>query len=184
MSALPPHRHGVTPPPRHPLSLRRFLQLAAALLVVGVLAGVLFSRSDPDRAARLVVAEFTTTEDGPADAAGPDPATPVTGPQRGTPTCGARSTPLPVGEQVATLASGVVIVHHRPDLATADRDRLAQLTDEDRLLLAPNPDLPTGRAVVATAWRRRMPLDRIDLDLLVNFVRGHADRAPAVADCP
>lgn len=180
MSQLPPYRHGGDAP-RHLLSWRRFLQLAVVFLVVGVGAGLLFSRADPDRAARLVVAEFTVTEDGPAQAAGPDPVTPVTGPQRGTPTCGVVDQPVTVDTQVATLASGVVLIQHRPELS--DDDRLERLP-RDRVLIAPNPDLPEGVQVVATSWRQRMALDRLDVDLLASFAQGHADRAPAVAACP
>ncbi len=184
MNQLPPHRHGGAPPPRHPLSWRRFLQLGVAFLVVGLAGGLLFSRADPDRAARLVVAEFTTSEDGPAESAGPDPVTPVTGPHRGAPTCGRNDGPLGVEAQVATLASGVTVVQHRPDLPPEDDQRLDRLAERDRVVVAPNTDLPDGVVVVATAWRQRMPLERIDLELLGSFVQGHADRAPALADCP
>lgn len=181
MSGLPPYRHGGDAP-RHLLSWRRFLQLAVALLVLGVGAGLLFSRADPERAARVVVAEFTTTEDGPADRAGPDPVTPVTGPQRGTPVCGVVDEPLDPGTQVATLASGVVLIQHRSDLAGDDRlDRIGAV---ERVAVAPNDRLPDGVQVVATSWRHRMPLERVDVDLLASFVRGHADRAPDLTDCP
>ena len=180
MSQLPPFRHGGDAP-RHLLSLRLFLKLAVGLLVLGVGAGLLFSRADPERAARVVVAELTTTEDGPAGEAGPDPVTPVTGPQRGTPACGVADGPLDVATQVATLASGVVLIQHRSDLVGDERlERLAG----DRVAVAPNDDLPDGVQVVATSWRHRMPLERVDLDLLASFVRGHADRAPDLTPCP
>lgn len=184
MSQLPPFRHGDDGPPRHLLSLRRFLQLAVVFLVVGALAGLLFSRADPQRAGRLVVAELTTTEDGPPDAPGPDPVTPVTGPDRGPPVCGPQDAPLDPATQVATLASGVVLVQHDPELDDADLARLTTFAARDRVALAPNPDLPDGVAVVATSWRQRMPLERVDVDLLASFAQGHADRAPDLQACP
>ncbi|MEX1178360.1 MAG: DUF3105 domain-containing protein [Nitriliruptor sp.] len=157
---------------------------AVVVLVVGFGAGAVLGQLDPPRAARLVVAEFTTTEDGPADAPGPDPQLPVTGPQRGVPTCGWIEGPLGPAEQVATLAAGVVLIQHAGDPTQAEGARLRDLADRDRVAVAPSPALPDGARVVATSWRRRMPLERVDAGLLDAFVTGHADRAPALAPCP
>ncbi len=186
MSTLPPHRHGGGPPPPRDRArtLRLFGAAAVALLVAGFAAGALFGRVDPERAARLVVAEFTTTEDGPADAPGPDPEVPVTGPQRGVPVCGGVAEPLSPEQQVTTLASGVVLLQFAPDLAPAQLEVLGALAERDRVAVAPHPGLPNEVDVVATSWRQRMPLERVDRDLLDAFVTGHADRAPALADCP
>jgi hypothetical protein len=186
VSGLPAHRHGGDPDPpvRVRLSLRRFLQLAGGLLVVGLLAGVLFGRVDPQRAARVVVSEFTTTEDGPADEPGPDRVTPVTGPQRGSPVCGVQADPLTPAEQVTTLAAGVVLLQVPAELPSGDRDRVEEVAEGERVAVSVNRELPEGVAVVATSWRQRMPLDRVDTELLGAFVTGHVDRAPAVADCP
>jgi hypothetical protein len=190
VNQLPPHRHGGGDPSRpdrdRTRSLRLFALAAFGLLVVGFGAGTLFGRADPPRAARLVVAEFTVTEDGPPDAPGPDPAFPVTGPQRGDPVCGRRAEPLDAAAQVATLASGVVVVQHRPQLTDAQEEVLEALVDRDRVVVAPTDALGAADdpIVVATAWRQRMTLDRVDAELLDAFVTGHADRAPALADCP
>ncbi|MEX0835261.1 MAG: DUF3105 domain-containing protein [Nitriliruptor sp.] len=186
MSGLPPHRHGGTPssPPDRGRTLRLFAVAALGLLVAGFAAGALFGRVDPERAARVVVAEFTTTADGPADAPGPDPDLPVTGPQRGDPICGRVDDPLSPEQQVETLAAGVVLIHHPPDLAGDQFEVLAALAERDRVAVAPHASLPDGVTVVATSWRQRMPLESVDRDLLDAFVTGHADRAPAVAHCP
>ncbi len=154
------------------------------LTVLAFGAGALFGRADPQRAARLVVAEFTVTEDGPPDAPGPDPRTPVTGPQRGTPACGPQDAPLDPPRQVATLAAGVVLVQHGEVLSAQEQAIVDQLAERDRVATAPAPALPPGTAVVATSWRHRMALERYDADLLDAFVTGHADRAPAVSACP
>jgi hypothetical protein len=166
------------------LSLRRFVQLAGGLLVLGLLAGVLFGRADPQRAARVVVTEFTTTEDGPAGEPGPDPVTPVTGPSRGPPACGVQAGPLTPAEQVTTLAAGVVLLQVPAELPAEDRDRVDEVAEGERVAVAVNGGLPEGVAVVATSWRQRMPLDRVDTELLAAFVTGHVDRAPATRACP
>jgi hypothetical protein len=189
VSELPPFAHGgaADRPPRDPArTLRRFALAAVALLLLGFGAGALFGRVDPARAARLVVAEYTVTEDGPPDAPGPDPQLPVTGPDRGVPVCGQHRGPLDPSTQVATLAAGVVLVQHRTELPDGAEQVLAQLAARDRVAVAPTPALDgeDGPVVVATSWRHRMPLDRVDADLLGSFVTGHADRAPAVTDCP
>lgn len=187
MSQLPPHRHGAAPPterdPRR--TLRRFALAAVVLGVAGFGVGTLFGRVDPGRAARLVVSEWTVTEDGPEGVPGPDPAFPVTGPQRGAPACGRLHEPLDAATQVTTLAAGVVLVQHRTDLSDDERDVLDALAERDRVAVAPSDGLDeSGPAVVATSWRQRMRLDRVDRELLDAFVTGHADRAPAVTACP
>lgn len=166
-------------------TLRRFGVAALVVIVVGLGAGTLFGRVDPERAARLVVSEYTVTEDGPEGVAGPDPVFPVTGPDRGTPACGRSPEPLSPERQVATVASGVVIIQHRPAPGADEEQVLEQLAARERVVVAPNDELgEEGPAVVATSWRHRMVLGRVDLDLLDAFVTGHADRAPALAACP
>lgn len=164
--------------------LRRLVGIVVGITVLAFAAGALFGRADPPRAARLVVAEFTVTEDGPPDAPGPDPDVPVTGPQRGTPVCGPQTEPLAPAQQVETLAAGVVLIQHRPELDADHAATLERLAARDRVATAPSTRLPADVVVVATSWRRRMALDRVDAELLTAFVTGHADRAPAVAPCP
>jgi hypothetical protein len=151
-----------------------------AFLAVG--AGLLLSRSQPDRAARIVVREFVIVEDAVEGAIGPDPVTPTSGPQRGTPRCGLHDSPLPPQAQVETLAAGVVLLQYGPAASAADREVLERLAVGARAAVAPNPELDVP--VVATAWRHRMGLDRAAPELLEAFITGHVDRAPAPTPCP
>jgi hypothetical protein len=151
-----------------------------AILAVG--AGLLLGRAQPDRAARLVVRDFVLVEDAPVGELGPDPLAPSSGPQRGPPVCGLRSVPLTPQAQVETLASGVVLLQHGPAASEDDRHLLARLATSPRVAVAPNPALDD--AVVATAWRHRMNLERAAPELLEAFVAGHADRAPDLRPCP
>jgi hypothetical protein len=185
---LPPSRHeGVDasrPTRARDLgrTVRRFVLAAVVLSILAVGAGLLLGRTQPDRGARLVVREFVVVEDTPGEEPGPVVLAPTSGAARGAPACGWRRSPLPPTEQVATLASGVVLVQHGPQATDEDRRVLEDLAHRDRVAVAPNPDLDD--AVVATAWRHRMPLDRARRELLDAFVTGHADRAPDVRPCP
>jgi hypothetical protein len=185
---LPPSRHegadASRPTSRRDLrrTIRRFLLAAVVLSIVAVSAGVLLGRTQPDRGARLVVREFVVVEDAPGEGPGPDVTTPTSGASRGVPACGWLPSPLPPAGQVATLASGVVLLQHGPQATEEDRRVLEELAARDRVAVAPNPELTD--AVVATAWRHRMPLDRARRELLEAFVTGHADRAPDLRPCP
>jgi hypothetical protein len=185
---LPPSRHeGVdasrpTRPRDLRRSARRFVLAAIVLSILAVGAGLLLGRTQPDRGARLVVREFVLVEDAPGGAPGPDAMTPTSGAARGAPACGWRPSPLPPTEQVATLASGVVLVQHGPQATDEDLRVLEDLARRDRVAVVPNPALTD--TVVATAWRHRMALDRARRELLDAFVTGHADRAPDLRPCP
>jgi hypothetical protein len=186
-TTLPPSVHGGPgsgPPDRRSRfrrALVRFAATTAVLTVVAVGAGIVLGRTQPDRGARLVVREFVVVEDAVGVAPGPVAVTPTSGSARGVPACGVLIEPLDADEQVATLASGVVLLQHGPAATDADRRTLEELAARGRVAVAPNPDL--SDAVVATAWRHRMPLDRGRPELLDAFVTGHADRAPDVRPC-
>jgi hypothetical protein len=75
-----------------------------------------------------------------------------------------------------------VLLHHGPDATSTDREVLEALATRPRVAGAPNPELTD--AIVATAWRHRMPLDRARPELLEAFVTGHVDRAPDLRPCP
>jgi hypothetical protein len=155
---------------------------AVILAILAVGAGLLLGRSQPDRAARIVVREFVIVEDPVDGVLGPDPVTPTSGPQRGTPRCGVHTAPLSPSAQVETLAGGVVLLQYGPSASSADRDVLERMAPGARVAVAPNPELDVP--LVLTAWRHRMGLDRAAPELLEAFITGHADRAPDVTPCP
>lgn len=172
-------RHGADEP-----GARRVLRHARpvlwgllAVVVVGLVAGVLFSRTDPRRAARVMLGDQVRTE--PEGEATTAPA-PSSGVRAGGPTCGVTASPVTLQTQVDALAAGIVVVQYREE---DDVDELARaLADRStRALVAPNADLDAP--VVATAWGRRLRLDRVDRQLLRAFVTAHAGIGPHVVDC-
>jgi hypothetical protein len=182
---LPPHRHE-DGPPRGARLRRSVLQLAAATAIVALLAlgaGWIFGRVDEPRAARLVLGDEVVLEDESADAAGPDPDVPTSGPHRGDPVCGVRETPLTVDEQVASLAAGLVLLQHDPGLAADDLRELRRLVERhDRVVVAPAPGLEAP--VVGTAWRHRYEQDELAIDRVETFVTGYRGRSPDPRPCP
>ena len=148
-----------------------------AVVVVGLVAGVVFSRADPRRAARVLLGDQVRTE--PEGEATTAPA-PSSGVRVGAPTCGVTASPVPVQTQIDALAAGIVVVQYR---AAEDADELTRaLADRStRALVAPNPDLDAP--VVATAWGRRLRLDRPDGQILRAFVTAHAGIGPDVVAC-
>lgn len=182
----PPWRHAQTPEPGSARLRRSVKQLVLAAVVIGVAAlalGWLFARSDAPSAARLLLDDDVEVEDLQESEPGPDPERPTSGPQRGTPTCGVLDTAPPPGEQVASLASGVVIVHHREDLGPAETAPLREFVDvHDRVLVVPAPELEVE--VVATAWRHRYEQASLDTRDLERFVVGWGGTGPRPRPCP
>lgn len=148
-----------------------------AVVVIGLVAGVVFSRTDPRHAARVLLGEQVRTEPEGEATSGPAPSS---GKRAGGPTCGVAGSPVPVQAQIDALAAGVVVVQYRDE---DHADALSQaLADRSRLVLvAPNRDLDA--AVVATAWGRRLRLDGADGHVLRAFVTAHAGIGPQVTDC-
>jgi hypothetical protein len=182
---LPLHRHEDALPRRARLR-RSLLQLAVATVLVALLAlgaGWIFGRVDEPRAARLVLGDEVIVEEASGDAPGPDPEAPTSGPHRGEPLCGVSEAPLTVEEQVASLASGLVVLQHDPGLAADDRRGLRELAEgHDRVVVAPAPGL--GAPVVATAWQHRYEQEEVALDRLETFVTGYRGRSPDPRPCP
>jgi hypothetical protein len=65
-----------------------------------------------------------------------------------------------------------VLVQHRPDV---DASALADLAG-DRVVVAPNPDLPAP--VVATAWLHKRTCTEPDVDALQAFVDARVGHGP------
>ncbi len=146
-------------------------------MVVGLVAGVVFSRTDPQRAAAMLLGDQVLTEPEGEVTTGPAPSS---GQAEEGPTCGVVADPVPTDQQVDSLAAGVVVVQYRdPEDADALTTALAERPTE--VLVAPNGDLDSR--VVATAWGRRLRLDEVDAPLLRAFVTAHAGIGPQVTDC-
>lgn len=182
-SPLPPWYHG----PREPRGqrARRSLKQAALLLVGAVVVaasvGWLYGRGDAPGAARLLLEDRVETEALAEDGPGPEPERPTSGPARGAPVCDVRETAPSPTEQVATLAAGGVILHHRPDPDLGAR--LEALAEEHgKVAVVPGRDLDAP--VVATAWRHRFAPDEVSVPDLERFILGWSDRGPDPRPCP
>ncbi len=85
------------------------------------------------------------------------------------------------------LEHGVVWLSFSPGLDEGDVDVVHELVRRfERVLAAPYEGLEDGVAVVATAWARRLTLDRVDDPRLADFVEQYldGDQAPeAGASC-
>lgn len=159
---------------------RRMARLGVALVAVALvagLAGYLFGRTDPRRAAALVVRNFAQAE--PVGTA-TEGAAPTSGSAAADPRCGVTDERLPPESQIGTLRAGMVIVQYRtdepaPSLLQWAGDHLRQV------LVAPNEDLDSP--IVATAWGRRMPLEEPNTELLTAFVTAYGGQGPDSASC-
>jgi len=158
-------------------SLLRLLAGVAAIVVIGLVAGYAFGRTDARRAAGLVVADFVADEpigtatDGPAPTSGVRPLVDVA--------CGVRDGSLSVEEQIAALRAGVIVVQYRDDGLTAEV--AAWAAERDRVVAARNADL--GDPVVATAWGRRLRISHVNEQLLGAFVTAFAGTGPDDQAC-
>ena len=157
--------------------MRPVLWGALGVIVVGLLAGVVFSRTDPQRAAALLLGDQVLTEPEGEVTTGPAPSS---GQPSGGPTCGVVTEPVSTEAQVDSLAAGIVVVQYRdPDDAAALTEALAERPTE--VLVAPNADLDAR--LVATAWGRRLRLEEVDPPVLRAFVTAHAGIGPQVTPC-
>lgn len=158
-------------------SARPLLWGVLAVVVVGLVAGVVFSRTDPRRAARVLLGEQVRTEPEGEVTSGPAPSS---GERAGRPTCGVAGSPVSTQTQIDALAAGLVVVQYR-DEEHADEVSEALADRSTIVLVAPNPDLDAP--VMATAWGRRLALEDPKGQLLRAFVTAHAGIGPQVAAC-
>lgn len=101
---------------------------------------------------------------------------PTSGPHQAAPAVsGVVGTPLTQPVQVGILERGDVLVQHLPDLADDQIEALEALAG-DRVVVAPNPDLPS--AVVATAWTHVRRCTDVDVGALRAFIRDRAGKGP------
>lgn len=100
---------------------------------------------------------------------------PTSGPHlSGRPPTGAVDSPLDRPTQVLLLEQGGVLIQYGDvdSAAVADLESLAA----ERVVVAPNPDLPAP--VVATAWLTKRTCTAADLDVLRQFIDAHLDQGP------
>lgn len=157
--------------------VRPVLWAGLVVVVMALVAGVVFSRADPRRAATLLLGDRVLTEPEGEVTAGPAPSS---GQREDGPACGVLPEPVDTRVQVDALAGGVAVVQYRdPADAVAVSEALADRPTH--VLVAPNDDLDAR--IVATAWGRRLRLDAVDAAMLRAFVTAHAGIGPAVTQC-
>ncbi len=110
----------------------------------------------------------------PAPSYATDP--PTSGPHdAGDPVAGLQPEPLAGPVQVTVLEAGGIVVQFRPDLDVEDRKQVVSLAGE-KVVVAPNPSLPAP--VVATAWRRKLACEALDLSAIRNFIADRKGKGP------
>jgi hypothetical protein len=101
---------------------------------------------------------------------------PTSGPhQPGPEVAGVVAEPLTRPVQVGILERGDVLIQHLPDLDDESRADLDALGG-DRVVVAPNPDLPAP--VVATAWLFKRTCETVDTAALRDFVAERVGNGP------
>ncbi len=84
--------------------------------------------------------------------------------------CGFYSEPVRNELAVHSLEHGAVWITYREPLADADRQALTEIAgSNDYVLVSPYPELPA--AIVVSAWRHQLKLDRFDRARVDEFVR-------------
>ena len=101
---------------------------------------------------------------------------PTSGPhQLAPPQSGLVEEPLSRPVQVGILERGDILVQHLPEIDADDIAELQALAD-DRVVVAPNPDLP--QPIVATAWVFKRSCDAVDVPALGEFVEQRSGQGP------
>lgn len=86
---------------------------------------------------------------------------------------------------VHDLEHGAVWLAYSADLTAGDTDVLHELARaNDKVIATPYPELPSGTAVVASAWARQLTVDSVDDPRLEQFVITYQDgsQAPEAGD--
>lgn len=101
---------------------------------------------------------------------------PTSGPHQPAPAVeGVLDAPITKPVQVGVLERGDVLLQHLPGLGADELDELRALAG-DRVVVAPNPDLPS--AIVATAWTHVRHCTAVDVGALRAFIRERAGNGP------
>ncbi len=169
-------------------ALRRYALLVAAVIVIGLVAGYFFARTDPRAAAGAVVADFVVDEEIVPGAAG-EPAdraavVPSSGSRDGTLRCGVVDDAISNDDHLTSLAAGVVVLRYGPELDESGIEALRAFAREhDRFLAAPEPRLAESE-VEMVSWGKRLRMPSINRELLASFHRANEGLGPSPAPCP
>lgn len=168
-------------------SLGRFGMLAVAVLVIGLLAGITYGRSQPRAAAGAVIADFVEVTDSTGNErapAAPDPVAPSSGNHDGEIRCGVVDKVISNDDHLESLAAGVVVVRYQPGIDADDLATLINYARRGGILVAPEPRLEVP--IMAVAWAHRMPLGDPNRELLNAFHTARVGVAPDPVEnvCP
>lgn len=144
------------------------IALAVALIGVGVVAGIGRQQSEPPPTGTQSFPNLA--RDHTPNAVAYDQNPPVGGPHNAVwQNCGFYAAPIANEAAVHSLEHGVVWITYRPDLPSAQIDRLKTLAEsQSHLLVSPIADQPAP--VVATAWGEQIQLDSAADNRLHEFV--------------
>lgn len=171
----------------------RFRKLVAVALAVLVLAGVVTWQVVLRRNAQRTIAALTAgscrydtrTDPGPTTQHVPNASyqvNPPTGGPHPLSVAAAASYTLentpPDGQIVHALEHGLIAVFYRPDMAEADVAKLTKFARDNQgdVLVVPRATL--GEPVAASAWRRRLPCDELEMATLERFRRAYVGKGP------
>jgi Protein of unknown function (DUF3105) len=94
--------------------------------------------------------------------------------------CGFYDEPIADEHVVHDLEHGAVWLAYSPDLPAADVEVVHDLVRaNDKTIATPYTDLPSGAAVVASAWARQLVVDSVDDPRLERFVAQYQDGSQA-----
>jgi hypothetical protein len=94
--------------------------------------------------------------------------------------CGFYDKPIADEHVVHDLEHGAVWLAYSPDLPSSDVEVIHDLVRaNDKTIATPYTDLPSGAAVVASAWARQLVVDSVDDPRLERFVIQYQDGSQA-----
>jgi hypothetical protein len=177
---------------RRRAELKRQLVVGTVVLsLVAVVVGLFYFRGVMARRLEAALTGGSCTTDRNADLTGPagqnhvDNPTFAVNPPAGGDHTGTVSGPgvftaadAPDGPVVHALEHGYIAIWHRPDLPTAEREKLVELqrTHARDVLLVERPGLPVP--VAATAWGRRLLCQTVEPDALTRFTDAYVNKGP------
>lgn len=89
--------------------------------------------------------------------------------------CGVYDAPIPWQHAVHSLEHGAVWIAYRPDLPADQIEKLRAFGDEEKLLVAPEPNLTSP--IVLTSWNHQLTLDSYDDQTVKRYIRFYKNNA-------